>query len=71
LPGGRLYLGVDAPASDAVVFYDAGRGVLGKSLEKKRFEARRPLSAVEPGPPGIALNAAANDVAVQVSDWIG
>lgn len=71
LSGSLLEFGVDASASEAVVVYDAVRLVRGQTVEKKRFEARRPLSAVEPGPTGIALNAAANDVAVQVSDWIG
>ena len=71
LSGSLLEFGVDASASEAVVVYDAVRLVRGQTVEKKRFEARRPVSAVEPGPTGIALNAAANDVAVQVSDWIG
>lgn len=71
LSGSLLEFGVDASASEAVVVYDAVRLVRGQTVEKKRFEARRRLSAVEPGPAGIALNAAANDVAVQVSDWIG
>jgi cholesterol transport system auxiliary component len=71
LSGSLLEFGVDASASEAVVVYDAVRLVRGQTVEKKRFEARRSVSAVEPGPTGIALNAAANDVAVQVSDWIG
>lgn len=71
LSGSLLEFGIDASASEAVVVYDAVRLVRGQTVEKKRFEARRPVSAVEPGPAGIALNAAANDVAVQVSDWIG
>ncbi len=71
LSGSLLEFGVDASASEAVIVFDAVRLVRGQTVEKKRFEARRPVSAVEPGPTGIALNAAANDVAVQVSDWIG
>jgi cholesterol transport system auxiliary component len=71
LSGSLLEFGVDASTTEAVVVYDAVKLVRGQSVEKKRFEARRPVSAVEPGPSGIALNAAANDVAVQVSDWIG
>jgi cholesterol transport system auxiliary component len=71
LSGSLLEFGVDASTTEAVVVYDAVKLVRGQSVEKKRFEARRPVSAVEPGPAGIALNAAANDVAVQVSDWIG
>jgi cholesterol transport system auxiliary component len=71
LSGSLLEFGVDATASEAVVVYDAVRLVRGQTVEKKRFEARRSITAVEPGPAGIALNAAANDVAVQVSEWIG
>jgi cholesterol transport system auxiliary component len=71
LSGSLLEFGVDASVSEAVVVYDAVRLMRGQAVEKKRFEARRPVTAVEPGPAGIALNAAANDVAAQVSDWIG
>jgi cholesterol transport system auxiliary component len=71
LSGGLLAFGIDSAASEAVVIYDAVKLVRGQSVEKKRFEARRPVTAVEAGPAGVALNAAANDVAAQVSDWIG
>ncbi len=71
LSGSLLEFGVDASSSEAVVVFDAVRLVRGLTVEKKRFEARRPVSAVEPGPTGSALNQAANDVAAQVSDWIG
>lgn len=71
LSGSLLEFGVDAAASEAVVVYDAVRLVRGQTVEKKRFEARRPVSEVEPGPTGVALNEAANEVAVQISDWIG
>jgi cholesterol transport system auxiliary component len=71
LSGSLLEFGVDASASEAVVVYDAVKLVRGQAVEKKRFEVRRPVAAVEPGPAGIALNAAANEVAAQVSDWIG
>lgn len=71
LSGSLLAFGVDASSSEAIVVYDAVRLVRGQSVEKKRFEARRPVTAVEAGPAGTALNAAANDVAAQVSDWIG
>lgn len=71
LSGSLLEFGVDAATSEAVVVYDAVRLVRGQTVEKKRFEARKPLSAVEPGPTGTALNEAANEVAGQISDWIG
>lgn len=71
LSGGLIAFGVDASTSEAVVVYDAVKLVRGVSVDKKRFEVRRPVTAVEAGPAGIALNEAANEVAVQVSDWIG
>lgn len=71
LSGSLLEFGVDAAASEAVVVYDAVKLVRGQSVEKKRFEARRPVSVVEAAPAGRALNEAANDVAAQISDWIG
>ena len=71
LSGSLLEFGVDAAASEAVVVYDAVKLVRGQSVEKKRFEARRPVSAVEAAPAGRALNEAANDVAAQISDWVG
>jgi cholesterol transport system auxiliary component len=71
LSGSLLEFGVDAAASEAVVVYDAVKLVRGQSVEKKRFEARRPVWAVEAAPAGRALNEAANDVAAQISDWVG
>lgn len=71
LSGSLLEFGVDAAASEAVVVYDAVKLVRGQSVEKKRFEARRPVSAVEAAPAGRAVNEAANDVAAQISDWVG
>lgn len=71
LSGGLIAFGVDASTLEAVVVYDAVKLVRGVSVDKKRFEVRRPVTAVEAGPAGIALNEAANEVAVQVSDWIG
>jgi cholesterol transport system auxiliary component len=71
LSGGLLAFGIDAASSEAVVIYDAVKLVRGQSVEKKRFEARQLVTAVEAAPAGVALNAAANDVAAQVSDWIG
>jgi cholesterol transport system auxiliary component len=70
LSGSLLEFGVDSAMLEAVVVYDAVKLVRGQSVEKKRFEARRPLSSVEAGPAGRALNEAANDVASQVSDWL-
>jgi cholesterol transport system auxiliary component len=70
LSGSLLEFGVDAAASEAVVVYDAVKLARGQTVEKRRFEARRPVAAIEPGSTGVALNEAANEVAAQVSDWI-
>lgn len=76
-PGARLagelrMFGVDAAASSAVVTYDAALvRDEGGALEKRRFEARVPVSAIEAGPVGVALNQAANQVAGEVADWVG
>jgi cholesterol transport system auxiliary component len=61
---------IDESAMEAVVTYDAARAV-GSGIEERRFEARAPVSAIEPGAASIALNTAANKVADQVADWIG
>lgn len=75
-PGERLTgelrnFGIDAAARQAVVTYDAVLVRQDNQVEKRRFEARAPLSAIAPGPAGTAINQAANDVAGQVADWIG
>lgn len=77
-PGARLggelrHFGLDATTNEAVVTYDATltRDGAARSFEKRRFEARVPLSAIESTAAGIALNAAANQVAAEVSDWVG
>jgi cholesterol transport system auxiliary component len=40
-------------------------------VEKRRFEARVPVSAIDAASAGAALNDAANQVAVEVADWVG
>lgn len=76
-PGARLsgelrMFGVDAASSSAVVTYDAALvRDEGSALEKRRFEARVPVSAIEAAPVGVALNEAANKVAGEVADWVG
>lgn len=85
-PGARLggelrHFGLDAQTNEAVVTYDATlsrdrpAGENGSrpamTFEKRRFEARVPVTAIEPVAAGIALNAAANQVAGEVADWIG
>lgn len=76
-PGARLagelrMFGVDAASSMAVVTYDAALvRDEGGALEKRRFEAKVPVSAIEATPVGAALNDAANKVAGEVADWVG
>lgn len=71
--GGELRsFGVDAPSSSAVVTFDATlMRRAGAPLEKRRFEARVPVSVIEAGPVATALNQAANQVAGEVADWVG
>lgn len=72
LSGELRQFGVDVSTGEAVVTFDAVlvRGEPG-AFEKRRFEARVPVSPVEAGPVGVALNQAANRVATEVADWIG
>ena len=62
---------IDADTQEAVVVYDAAlirEGVAG--VEKRRFEAREPVTAVEADAVGTALNTAANRVASDVATWL-
>ena len=71
LSGSLLEFGIDAETNEAVIVYDAVKIIRGSVTEKRRFEARRPVTAIAPAPAGAALNAAANDVAGQIADWAG
>jgi cholesterol transport system auxiliary component len=71
--GGTLTrFGVDSETKEAVVMFDAilspGKDM---PLQSRRFETRVPVSAIEPVPAGKALNKAANQIAVDVANWIG
>ncbi len=70
--GGELRtFGVDAAQRQAVVIYDASFTPAGKTnVEKQRFEARAPVSAIDAPQSGAALSQAANQVAQQVADWV-
>ena len=57
-------------ASEAVVVYDAVKINRGQTVEKKRFKSRTPVTAIDAREAGRALNAAANDVAGQISAWV-
>ena len=64
--------GIDARKQEAVIIYDAMiQRERGKSVETRRFEVREPVSSITPAPVGTALNAATNEVAARIADWIG
>lgn len=70
---GRLQqFGLDAAKREAVVLYDATmtRGGAAEA-QTRRFEARVPVSDEHPPAVAAALNRAANQVAIEVADWIG
>ncbi|WP_324828282.1 ABC-type transport auxiliary lipoprotein family protein [Qipengyuania zhejiangensis] len=71
LHGTLRSFGYDAPTSSVVVVFDAVRSGTGSSVTTRRFEARVPGVLPEVGSVAPALNAAANDVAGQVADWVG
>ncbi|MBA3896591.1 MAG: membrane integrity-associated transporter subunit PqiC [Sphingomonadaceae bacterium] len=71
LTGSLLAFGVDSGKMEAVVTYD---GVLARGanqVETRRFEARVPLTVIDPLSAGAALNQAANTVAADVAAWVG
>jgi cholesterol transport system auxiliary component len=76
-PGARLSgelraFGVDATSNEAVVTFDAALiRSTGTVVEKRRFETRVPVTAIEAGPVGVGVNQAANQVASDVADWVG
>ena len=70
--GGRLMVfGYDARQQAAVVRYDAVLTAPGGLVSTKRFEAKISSVVATPESVGPALNRAANQVAAQVSDWLG
>ncbi|MEO5867450.1 MAG: ABC-type transport auxiliary lipoprotein family protein [Sphingomonas sp.] len=76
-PGARLSgelraFGVDAGGNQAVVIYDAALIRSSSNVvEKRRFEARAPVGAVETNAVGAGINTAANQVASEVAEWVG
>ncbi|MDB5681691.1 MAG: transporter [Sphingomonas bacterium] len=77
-PGARLSgelrnFGVDGSTGEAVVTFDGAliRGPDASKVEKKRFEARVPITPIDYTTVGPALNQAANQVAGEVADWVG
>ena len=71
LAGELRRFGLDATTHEAVVTYDAALTRAGKeTVEKRRFEARVPVAAIDATSAGPALSQAANSVAVEVADWV-
>jgi len=70
LSGSLIEFGIDASSNEAVVVYDAVKIMRGSATEKRRFEARKRIAAIEAASAGAGLNSAANDVAAQIADWV-
>ena len=72
LAGELRNFGLDATTREAVVTFDASLTRQGKtSVEKRRFEARVPVAAIDAPSAAAGINQAANQVATQLADWIG
>lgn len=72
LSGELRSFGIDAATRQAVVTFDGALLRQGDAhVEKRRFEARVPVATIDATAAGVGLNDAANQVAVQVADWIG
>jgi cholesterol transport system auxiliary component len=72
LTGELRSFGLDAATSSAVVTYDASLLRKGATtFDKRRFEARVPVTAIDAANAAAGLNQAANQVAAEVADWVG
>lgn len=72
LDGELRNFGADAATSEVVVTFDAALTRSGRdNTEKRRFEARVPVTAIDALTVGPALNQAANQVAGEVAEWVG
>ncbi len=69
LSGTLSGFGIDSRTMQAILIYDAIRTKEGGVVEKRRFEFREPVSAVNAIETGRALNEIANRFAISVSDW--
>jgi len=71
LAGELRRFGLDATTREAVVTYDASLVRAGKeTVEKRRFEARVPVTAIDAATAGPVISQAANQVAVEVATWV-
>jgi cholesterol transport system auxiliary component len=70
--GGSLKaFGLDARSNSVVVTFDGTMARGDAAVELRRFEARVPVAAPDAANVAPALNQAANQVATEVSDWVG
>jgi cholesterol transport system auxiliary component len=71
LAGELRNFGLDATTREAVVTFDASLTRQGKTtVEKHRFEARVPVTAIDAPSAAAGINQAANQVATELADWI-
>lgn len=71
LSGRLLEMGYDARSQSAVVRFDAMTTNARGEVATRRFESVVAGVSAKPGSVGPALNRAANDVAQQVTEWMG
>jgi len=72
LAGQVSAFGLDGPGNVVTVIFDATLSHEGSDqIQSRRFSARMPVSSQQPEAVATALNQAANQVAVEVADWIG
>ena len=72
LAGQVSAFGLDAPGNAVTVTFDATLAREGSDqIQSRRFSARLPVASQQPEAVAVALNAAANQVAGEVADWIG
>lgn len=62
-------MGLDARTREGVIVYDAQISS-SAGVRARRFESRVPAAAEDPQSVAVALNAAANRIAVEFSDWV-
>lgn len=70
LTGELLAFEIDARSRQAVVTFDATAVRPGNVVQSRRFSATAPVSSIDKDHVAGPLGQAANDVAVQVADWL-
>jgi cholesterol transport system auxiliary component len=72
LAGELLDFGIEAGTNEAVVTYQALRLTgNGETVSQRRFQTRQLVGEVNAANVGMALNRAANQVAIDVASWVG